>query len=451
MSDARVAVGGVVKTITASCVAMDGVVHQFWPPTTTPTGNPIRWNTDTIDVIESVVDPVDAYARILFYRDTGRFVYTNYPSEPTVAQYLSPVATATGQYLIKCHQVSGIALNGTLETWIDLYSGPTVEFSLLRSPIGSDTAVAEITIAEDDGFGAPAGGTEVTKTVNFLATVTASATTNITWSTATRTLIEYKESENADVSVTFNPLGFVTGSADTSGAFTESWNIDSPDCADPENYTVYATVIGGPNPTGSALDTLLTLDQVRSWTLATTAEGDDLDTTLDITVDDLVPVGNDVTKRIYLRPERGIPIAEPDATWITDTWSATDAGYPQGASLDVFIYFTFGTDGTASLEMETTALTRTEFDTGNWFDTPPPTSGELNDYEVMIDTTAMTGSLTRGVWYRMTEARAFTIARTTLPSSAKVVTFDANVRKVGGATFAKTVTITIIQSDGTTP
>lgn len=449
-ADARIAIGGVVKTISAACVAHEGIVRHFWPPAAGLADSNIKWTTDALTVTQQAIDPLDSYASITFYRDSGEYIYKDFPEADVISAYLSPPVSGANQYMIMVHQVSGTALTGTLDTWIDLNSAASHTWSLDETAAGSLSAVAQISIAQDDGAGSPVYSTMVLKTVTFASTVVSA--TDIIWSTLQRDLIEIKTTENADCVLTFNPAGFAVGAADSSGSFTENWHIESPSLADPENFTVYVTVISGTNPTGSALDTLLTLDQVREWTLATAAAGDDFSCELDVTVDDLVPAGNDVTKRITMNSVRNTVVAEP--AWTTTAWAATDAGFPQGAALDVFVYLTFDIDGTATLEMETTAMSLTEFETENWFDTPPPTAGELNDYEVMLDYQNGAGiqsPMVFGTWYRMTETRVFTVLYTTRLNNAKTYRLYANVRKVGGTAIQKTITITVIKSDGTTP
>ena len=461
---AKVAVGGVVKKILRACVADGGVVRQFWPPTATTTNPGIVWNTTAIAVRRTVVDPANAIASIVFSRDFGTYTYKNSPDADVTALYLNPPATAAGQYLIRVDQLSGTALTGTLATWIDLYAASLHTWSLDQIVVGVLNASANISISEDNGGGSPVAATTVVKAVTFRAEVT--SLTKIAWTTDPYALVEIREGEDADCILTFTPNGWAVGDAFTSGSFTENWHQDAPDLSnagiidrdgelivDSESvqinttfnaadFTVTATLSSGTAPTGSALGVALTLDAIREWTLLATT-GENLTCSLNVVVSDGT---TSVTKVISMNSQRTTLVPEPD--WDTTGWSCTDAGYPQPLSSQVFVHLTFAADGSAKLEMESFVMPITTFETGTWLS---GFTGDLNDYECMIDSVAgggITTGQTAGIWYRMAEV--FTIEYATL-NPLKTRTLNASVRKVGGLATTKVITVTVIAASGGAP
>ena len=439
---AKVAVDGVVKPITSAVCAMDGVARQFFP---TAAGSlppqRIVWTSDALTVTDIVANPLDAAATITLTRDSGTYQYSNDPNADGFGTFLNPPLSGEvaddGKYLIKFDQISGDTVSMPVSAWIDL-NDTNLQSATLSNLLGGDSSgVIDISIAEDNGAGSPESGTTVTKRVTFIANVTAE--TYINWSNSQNDLVEIKSGEDADCVLIFNPDGSAAGQADTSGSFTENWHVNAPTVVDPENFTVTATLVSGTAPTGSSLATILTLDEVRSWTLTAT-EGEDLSCELDVKVDDLVPAGNDVTKRVTMNSVRSTPIPEPD--WDTTAWSCTDAGFPQSVGLLIDVHLTFAADGTAKLEAESNSMPLTEFETGTWLS---GFSGDLNDYECMIQNInggGITTGQTEGQWVRMAEV--FTVEYTTL-TQARTYTFDANVRKVGGLATTKVITVDIIK------
>ena len=261
-----------------------------------------------------------------------------------------------------------------------------------------------------------------------------------------RDLVEITESVDADCDLVFNPDGTANGFASTSGSFVENWNSTAPETPNPADFTVRFTLISGTAPTGATLGVDLTLDEVRQVKLLATT-GENLSCALDVLVS-----GGAIseTKRVTMNSVRNIPI--PDPAWTTDEWTCTDAGYTQGAGLDVSVYVEFNIDGTATLNMDGFTMPLTLFETDDWFDGPPPTPLELNDYEVLCN--PRSGGRIAGTfntWLRMTETRNFTIGYVTFLKKARSYTFTLSVRAVGGIAIKKNVTVTVIKSDGTTP
>jgi len=462
----KIAVGGVVKQILkASCVE-NGIVRQFWPPKPDASDARIVWSSGSLTVTESVADPVDSFASITFTRSTGGYSHKSYPNASSVGTYLSPVldgsASDDNKYLIKVSQVSGTALTGTLSTWIDLNSATSFEWSLDQTVVGTLGAVANITISQDNGAGSPISGTSVVKTVTFSSEVR--DTSDIIWSPDQYDLVEIKESVDATCDIIFNPEGFVTGSADTSGSFTESWHVDSPNAniglifdrggntildrdgsiisSRETPYTVLVSVVSGETPVGMPIDTELTLNVVRQWTLIATS-GEDLNTAIDVTVSD----GTDsVTKRITMNSVRSEDSATP--VWTTDEWTLSDVAFPQALALivDYTITFPVAADATGRVDNASGGGVQ---ETDSWL----PGGETAADYEVMVLEVDGSGGLishTSGTWYSLATEQVFIVEFATLPS-VRERDFTASIRKIGDIAVVRPVTITTAGDDGSTP
>ena len=122
---AKVAYGGVVKPITSAVCAMDGIARQYWP-TAAGTLPPqrIQWTSDPLTVTDIVANPVDAFAEILFTRETGMYQYDNDPNADVFGTFLNPPLSGDpaddGKYLIKFDQISGDTITMPASAWIDL-------------------------------------------------------------------------------------------------------------------------------------------------------------------------------------------------------------------------------------------------------------------------------------------------------------------------------------------
>ena len=424
---ARMAIGGIVHDITVGRVAHEGVVREFWPTDASPGDSRIQWTSAPLTVTDSVEDPADAAATITFTAASGIYTYDNYPSADGAGVFLNPPVNAAGEYLIKISS----------DPWADLISDH--QFILPQTVPGTGTSTIDISISADDGAGAPVAATTVTKSVTFIATVRDG---DNAWTANEKSLETITQGEIATTELQFNPSGNAQGFADT-GSFTENWSSLFPS-ADGTGWTVTATLVSGDTPTGSAVDTALSLDTVREWQLVADTEGEDLTCALDVIVDDGT---TPITKRVNMHSQWLVnAITDPD--WNTTPWSCTDAGFPQSVALLIDVHLTFAADGTAKLEAESFAMPLTVFETGTWLS---GFSGDLNDYECMIDNVnggGITTGQTEGQWVRMAEV--FTVEYTTR-TIAKTYTFDASVRKVGGLATTKTITVDIIKDDGGVP
>lgn len=299
----KIAVDGVVKPIKRACVADQGVVRQYYPYATgdDEPDQRIVLSPNTINIREQAVSPATSSASIVFTRSNGTYTYNNYPNADVIEPYLLPALDGTpaddGLYLIKVSQVSGDALTGTLDTWIDLNSAETFTWSLDQAVTGTLSAVATISIAPNDGGGLPVVEEQIDKTANFTSTVTLAA---LGWSDDEWNISEIKQGLDADCLLSFSPTGLAVGQGDTSGDYSQSWSGGIGYPPNPQDYTVLVTVVSGTAPTGSDIGVTLTLDQVRSWTLATDGE-QILDCELDVEVHDGVA---GVTKRVTMHSER---------------------------------------------------------------------------------------------------------------------------------------------------
>lgn len=443
---AKVAVGGVVKNITKACVAESGIVRQFWPALGGDDNATILWDTTPIAVAHSAIDPLDSLAAITFNRTLGQFTYSNFPMGDSTGTYLNPPLDGTAgdddKFLIRVDQISGTVITGTLATWIDLNSAATLVWALAKTDVGSVSASATISIAQDTGSGTPVSGTIVAKPVSFAAEVT--TTSKITWNVTQRDLVEIKESVDADCILTFNPDGTAVGDADTSGAFNDDWHTDTPAVIDPSGFSVKVTLISGTAPTGSALGAALSLDVVREWTLLATS-GEDLSCALDVEVD-TIPTSTPVVKRVTMNSERTEDSAPP--VWNTDEWTLSDVEFKQALSGTVNVAITFKTNGEATGNITNSSGDETQ-ETDDWL----PGGEVIADYEVRLTDGAGANTLTShdfGTWYSLASQQAFLLEYATLPN-LRFYTITASVRKIGDLAVDKIININVAGASGGQP
>jgi hypothetical protein len=422
----KIAVGGLVKPVLIGMCSENGIVRQFWPPAASSEDPVITWTDSALTVNESVADPADSIASITFTRSLGSYSYKNYPGADGGGTFLNPPLDGTGgddgKYLIRVDQTGGDALTGTLATWIDINSLASHVWSLDETVVGASSATANISISQDDGGGNPVAATTVVKVVTFNSEVRTAS--SIVWNTIQRDLVEIKQAEDATCILTFNPDGFATGDADTSGSFNEAWHILSPNVPDPQNYTVTVALISGTAPTGSALATPLTLDAVRQWTLLATS-GEDLSCALDVEVD-TIPTSVPVVKRVTMNSQRSLSILP---VWTTAQWIITDANTPTDATI------TLGIDGIGRGFLRTF-----EQETEDWH-VDAPTPSDLNNYEcrlyLVADGGDVTGSATE-TWLRLTSEVSWNFA---LGSDFTTWVVEVGVRWIGQEEIRKRVVI----------
>jgi hypothetical protein len=187
--------------------------------------------------------------------------------------------------------------------WTDVLDLETVgvfEYSVSNNTntVGQVLGSLNFSIAEDDGAGAPEGGTTVVKQIDFIAELTGS---NLTMSTVPWNLECVKVQEDAIVHVLTTPIesegeAFVTGNECNQEVMREIyallWN---------SNFQVQVDDVSGDPIQGEATGVLLDTDVRRTWFLEADADGEDFTSIIDLTIAD----GTDsVTKRISIHVKR---------------------------------------------------------------------------------------------------------------------------------------------------
>jgi len=447
--DYKVAVDGKVKDIIAAAVVDKGIVRKYWKPWTDPTAPEQRivWDTTEIYVRDHAYYNLTVVSKIGFTRSNGVYTYDSHPEHPKFAQFIAPPLDGTpddnGKFLIRAKQVSGTALTGVMDTWIDLNVAATVQWSLDHTGIGDTTAIATIEIGQDSGDGTPITYTIIKKTINFYAEVT--GLSGIAWSSLRRDLVEIKEAVNADCELVFAPTGFANGKADTSGAFTEAWAAGpSWDAAD---FTVHLQKISGDTLTGSPVGVDLPLHVAQSWKLEAAA-GEDKSCEMHVSV---AMTGGAVASKIVSMHSKYDPVDPPiPPVWEGDEWNLSDVGHGQVLASNVFAHAIFQTDGTAIGRID-----NSNYDAIQETDTWLPVGENNADYEVMIQSVAgstLITSHTYGVWYSLANEQHILFEGITLPK-IKHFSYTLSIRKVGSlaAVRAYVVTVTGAIDDGTDP
>ena len=298
----KIVVDGVVRPIQIAAGVKDGIVREYWPPSTPSEDDRIVWTTSPITVTRERIDPRESICNINFNREFGTAGYANFPYADGYAPFLNPPTSALGEYLIRVDQVSGDVLAGPLGSWIDIHSAADHVWQLLQSGVGTLNAVANISVSKDAGGGTPDASTTVVKEVTFDCRVV--DTNVISWTTLSRTAEDIKQAETADSRVIINPNGLAEGIGNTQ-SFNEYWHVDAPFSFDSSLFTVEATLVSGDTPSGNSLGYPFPCDQTREWYLPALFDDYDLTCELDIRIDDSVPIGRGVTKRVTLHSQTG--------------------------------------------------------------------------------------------------------------------------------------------------
>ena len=447
-----VAVDGQSREIIRAAVAQGGVVRQYYPHVPDDDDERITWGTTTLNVRQQSVFPDGSHASIWFVRGNGFFQYKNFPNADLFATYLQPPLDGTpaddGKYLIRASIVSGSNLSGSpTEVWLDLNADPQYLWEAVVNAAGQFKQSQYIfSIAADDGAGNPVASTQISRTINFDSEVLDLAGSELIWDQVQRDLVEVKEGEDADCSVSMQPTGTCIGDADTTGSFVDRWITDG---ADSLGYTVRADLVSGETPEGSSLGVDLPLDTVREWTLTAgiievASLGEDLNTTLDITVTDTLLVVS-TTKRVTMNAVRTEPSVPP--VWNTDQWNLSDVGHAQPESHNVNAHVIFQLDGTAIGRIDNDNLDEVQ-ETDPWL----PAGEDASDYEVKSRGSQFLTSHVDNQWYPMTSEQHFLFEHITLP---KIRTFvsELSVRKIGSLTITKDLATTVTGAidDGTQP
>jgi hypothetical protein len=313
-----------VKPIQRALVAENGVLRQYWPPAGDGTDSRVKFDTAEITSTQRTISPTDCQAEISFVRGSGTYFYNDHPNGNKIGIYLAPALDGTGgddgKYLIRLDPVSGSFIGDAVSTWIDINSGTEHRWFIEQSGIGIANGEADITVATDDGGGAPLFGTEVTKRVKFIAEV--AAENDIGWTASPWNIEEIKEGIDADCKLTYYPDGTVVGDGDTSGTFNENWHRLATMPGDVSGWTVQVDLVSGTAPSGPALATPHALDVEREWVLTATT-GEDLSCELDVTVSDGVDTS---VKRVTKHSQRNDLDNEITLTTGTQVISVTGDG-----------------------------------------------------------------------------------------------------------------------------
>lgn len=335
---------GEAKEVGNAWVAADGVVCQFWPPTT-ELGNAIIMTTDT--EVSYAAAPVGTEPRAVcnFDARTGSLILSNGADGATRSvQILGPPPRGMGKFLWKLDVVSGaVVADDPTGSWVDVLSEGTLGVKSYYLP--NDTGVLSVvtgevtvSIAEDDGFGAPEAGTEVSKTVNLTAEIVGP---NITMTTVPWVLSEVKVNETAYALVVVLPTGIIRGYEGSTISEQETYALTWH-----EGITVQVDVISGSvigDTTGSPIST----DEIRGWQVEAPNLGDDNNAEIDVTIADGT---GSVTKRVTLHAQQ---IEEAATSSVSTDFTQFDqirdfydfeTTYPLFE--DTWVRITFNPDGT---------------------------------------------------------------------------------------------------------
>jgi hypothetical protein len=296
-----IAMDGEAKEVGKGWVAEYGVVRQFWPPTT-ELGDALVMTTDaelsfaTENLGEGAPKAIcnfDARTGLIWLSELGgqRFV-----------QAIGPAPREKGKFLWKFDIVSGnvVADSGDpIGVWVDMLSEGTLgikEYSLTNAQgaISVEVGQATVSVAEDDGLGAPVVGTEISKAINFQAEITGPnlVLTSVPW-----TLDHVTVNEPAITRITVTPLpgalvfGYEGSSLEESEVYAIDWN--------PE-IMVQAKVLSGA-VTGDEIDVFISTDQIRQWVVEAPNLGDDNSAEVSLKITDGV---SEVSKYIMMHAQQ---------------------------------------------------------------------------------------------------------------------------------------------------
>ena len=304
-----IAMNGVVNSVAEGYVAQSGIIRQFWPPNIGD-DDIIVMTTDTeLSYATKMAGEGAAIALCSWDARSGRLILSD---EYTVryVDVLAPAPRGAGVYLLRVELVSGdVTLEFPTGEWHDVFEyGNLGVFSnyLINGFAVSSVVNGEVTVsvAEDDGAGAPKAGTVVSKTVEMKAEIVGA---NLPWTTAPWTLTSIRYNEFAGVILLTVPAGY----GDANEAFiTGNTFQDIPPFDDDYKevireiyavewglqFTVQVDVISGAvtgDPTGIPLSTALK----RTWEVSAPDPLDSNSATVDVTISDGV---SSVTKRVYM-------------------------------------------------------------------------------------------------------------------------------------------------------
>ncbi len=445
-----VAYQGEAKVIGRALVAEFGIAREFWPPTTTP-GTPIVMDTDT--ELSYDIDPQGGtevpLAICNFDARTGRLILSLPDGTEQFIQVLNPAPRAQDLFVFKVDQVSG-TISGTLGVWIDVLSETTIgvfEYSVTNTSGVISTVLGEatFTIAQDDGAGGPAVGTEVAKTIDFKAELTG---VNLSWTEVPWLLEDIVINENANCTVLIGPgvgNAYATGNEHgierTREIYAQVWN---------DEFTVQVDVVSGALTGGDATGVVLSTDIIRKWSLETVAESD-LDAVVDMTISDGT---SSVTKRITMHSQETSEGSPSDISTdflrfdrLIDT-AVIQPGEPLiEASASIFIF----TNGTVGAQVLNTPPGGTQTFPQDW-NVDAPTVPDPENYEALLHVVSgdtPTGDADVDIWINVSQGPRWDLNILISEISGKAEIFkegryEMSIQEVGRPETTQTKTLEMV-------
>ena len=430
---------GEAKVIGRALVAEFGIAREFWPPTTTP-GTPIVMDTDT--ELSYDIDPQGGtevpLAICNFDARTGRLILSSPDGTQQFIQVLNPAPRAQDLFVFKVDVVSG-TISGNTGVWIDVLSETTIgvfEYSVTNTSGVVSTVLGEatFTIAQDDGAGGPAVGTEVAKTINFKAELTG---VNLTWTEVPWFLEDVVINENASCIILIGPgdgNAYATGNEHgverIREIYAQIWNSE---------FTVQVDIVSGALTGGDATGVELSTDVIRTWNLETTGDSD-LDAVVDMTISDGT---SSVTKRITMHSQETSETADSD---LSTDWLRFDrlydffVGNEGDPILEPAATITAWPDGTvtAITALNTPQGSGTQHFPQNW-NLSAPTVPDPENFEVMLHVVsgdAPTSGPLLDVWHNLAVANAWQVKVTAAVAAGRPETsvagrYEMSIQEVG--------------------
>ena len=302
-----IAYEGEAKEVGHGWVAENGTIRQFWPPTTV-LGNALVMTTDTEESRATAgVDQAPPQAICNFDCRTGLIWLGDANGAQHFTQAIGPAPRETGMFLFKLDVVSGnvVATSGDpVGSWVDMMSEGTLgikEYSLTNTQgvLSTELGEATVSVALDDGLGAPVAGSELSKTINFIAEITGTnlKMTTIPWVLSTTRVNQYAQSKllvTPQIFVTGDPAGYVTGyeggEVSEQEVYAANWTT---------NFTAQVDIVSG-TVNGDATGTPIATNQAPSWDVEAVNVGDSQSAVVDLTISDGI---SSVTKQVTLYAE----------------------------------------------------------------------------------------------------------------------------------------------------
>ena len=315
-----IALNGVVNSVAEGYIAETGVIRQFWPPTLADQNAIILTTEEELSYATRNVGEGEVRALCSYEANTGRLIL----SDKDTVRYidcLAPAPRGAGSYLIRITEISGgLTLEFPSGEWHDVfeYGNLGVFDNYLLNGFAVQSVLygeAEVSVAEDDGAGAPVGGTIVTKTVQFTAEVVGN---NLSMTTVPWILTDIQYNNPASVILLTVPAGvglaneaFITGNEHAIEVIREiyavEWGIQ---------FRVKVDVVSG-SVTGADTGSWLSTFLINRWEVSAPNPGDDNSAVVDVSITDGVAT---VTKRVYMTATQNTENTDPGSD-LSDDWT----------------------------------------------------------------------------------------------------------------------------------